>query len=114
MNVARVRDGVVINVELWESLDDAQETASEGETLVPFADDVQVVRGLNYDPVTGFEERLVLRLGDEQPPSFDAIAEQEARLFDVVAELNNEIMEREIGMGYDVTEQFAIAPGVTT
>lgn len=43
---ARVRDGVVVNMEVWESTDDPELIPTEGN---------DAVIGLGYDPVTGFE-----------------------------------------------------------
>ena len=55
-NVARVKDGQVVNVEVMS--DDAASTLAPGEQFVPYDDANPAHIGYGYDAATGFEQPL--------------------------------------------------------
>lgn len=56
MNVARIRDGVVVNIEVADSEDYLHDTLRSGDTLVEYSDDAPAFIGYGYDPDKGFEQ----------------------------------------------------------
>lgn len=59
MNAARIRNGIVVNVEVHNAASVAlSEMTRGGDTLVPYGDDEAVFIGLAYSEPLGFHQAL--------------------------------------------------------
>ena len=70
--VARIRDGVVVNVEAAEPewVRAAQLTKDDHELIVEYTEDAPAYIGLQYDPARGFEQPPKAMLDDQDPPDY--------------------------------------------
>lgn len=56
MNIARIEDGIVVNIEVADAEWLDAQTPPPGVALVPYTPDNPAFIGLGYDPETGFEQ----------------------------------------------------------
>lgn len=62
MNLARVTDGIVVNIE--SAPDDwSGSQPDDGSLFVPYTDDAPARIGLAYDPESGFEQPIISEPG---------------------------------------------------
>lgn len=57
MNIARIRNGIVVNIEVGD--EQWIETATGDDVLVPYTDEQPARVGLGWEPDSGFEQPIV-------------------------------------------------------
>lgn len=107
MNVARVKDGVVINVEVWDTIEGAEASLKEGESCIPYEEreDYRPWVGLRYSEKDGFEQRLAHPDDQEDVAAWEAFIEQADRWTAENEKLQQAILDEAAEFGLILEDQ---------